>query len=521
MIHDLFIFLGSCVFIYLSLLLGEYFFRLAGISFESKGKHVAYAIMAGYGIFGIAGTLFVFVDVFNDFIIGLFSIALVFLSLPTINLHCRTLISFFRGSGGVSLGHFFSENFFLKALIIVWLFFNLILVFVPITGNDSLQYHLPIIKDIIQEQGSGFIAKTGSIYSAIPFFGEIFYAVPLVLFGNASDPFIFQVLQYSFLLIFLLLAYETVRPFIRHSFLRLLLIVLILSLFDFQREVMHGGYVDVFGFLFSIGSMLLLFDVFLKNDFGKRYFFLSAFFLGIALSIKYTALFFVLINGLFLVGYVLRQKIPFRKSFFFLSGYAIVSLLVSGFWYVKNAILFGNPVYPLFSLPETGGDVGMFIMERTIPNLFLFPWRLFGEVSATDSSSKLIVIGYLLVIYLFFAFFLFVARKRIRMLPLFLFLFVHAYIACMFFFSHQIRFLLPAIILLPLLVVLLCEEFLQYSNDRLGRHVHSFIMRFILSIGLVVSIVLFLGNIHYFHVKFLYKIGSYTKAEYIQEIGGQ
>lgn len=562
-------------FIYLSFIAGAMMFRLFSFSFESRLKQTLYAVLTGYGIWGLIGLLLGLAGVFERAWLWFFVLVFVLWGRKIIGVHVGHAIRIFSVSGSthiaIKLYNLFRYNTFLKIIIFVWLLLHFTFTFVPITGNDALRYHLKIIQGIMASGKIGFVADTGSIYSAIPFFAEIFYAVPPELFGNTQAPFIFQLLQYSALLIFLGLFYECIKTRVSHSFLYPVLFVAVLSLFDFTREVLHGGYIDVFVYLFGIASTLLIIECidtkcFSNNtnkaglhlrssasvyvsrgltepdgasqsdspageyacrakhmpsvEFRNAHLYLSAFLLGIALSMKYTALFFVPINGLFLV--VLYWKSSAAVRIFFRAGifFALIGFAVSGYWYIKNAILFGNPFYPMFSLVETKSDIGMFIMERSLINFFVFPFAFFGNISETDSSSKLLILVYLIAIYLFLLFFI-VARVKLSFLEIALLLFIHLYGTMMFFMSHQIRFLLPAIIILPLLLILFAEIFFTFIKEKTSQHFYHSFVHFVWWLSCIVAFLLFFANIHYFYVKFLYKTGFYTTEQYIEEIGGQ
>jgi hypothetical protein len=74
---------------------------------------------------------------------------------------------------------------------------------------------------------------------------------------------------------------------------------------------------------------------------------LAALFGGAALSIKYQGVATLLVLGAILLWFLLRRRIPVRR--FLTAGLLLscVALAVAAPWYVKNALVAGNPLYPL------------------------------------------------------------------------------------------------------------------------------------------------------------------------------
>ena len=164
----------------------------------------------------------------------------------------------------------------------------------------------------------------------------------------------------------------------------------------------------------------------------------------------------------------------------------------------------------------------MFIVKRTFINFFRFPFVRFGQwfFSNRESSSRLVVLVYFIVLYplLGIRFFL---KKKITAFEVLLFLFVASYTLFAFLLSHQIRFFLPAVITLPLLLIVLTDRLRGaveewWSKERYARALKTFRV-----LAGAFAIFVFLGNFHYFHVKYFYLIGTYGRKGYIEEIGGQ
>ncbi len=522
MMHNLVMLGEGLLVVYASFLIGAEWLGALRVSFASPTKRFAYALLLGYGAFGITGFVCAWFGVFRAPYLWAFVGVIVLVSSRRIREHARVLFS--SGNRSILLRHikeWFSENRWLKILAVTWVVINISLVFVPLTGHDTLDYHFPVMQDLVK---TGKLTFTGAVpsYKFFPVLAEIIYAVPIVLFHETTAPFVFQFLQYIAFVILLMLIYAFVRSRVTYAFLAPVAVLLTLSLMDLEREVMHGGYIDVMVMLFGTASTLLLIDYATDRSLGPRELMLSAILLGVALSMKYSALMFALVNVLFLCVGMFLRKSSFKN---FLRGgawYGIVALLISGFWYLKNTLFFGSPVYPMFSDMGFGASVNSFILPRTFLNFFAFPFFAFGQwfVSDRESSSRLIVLIYFVATYLSLLFLL-VRREKITRVTWFLLCYVEFFLVFLFLTSHQVRFLLPPVIALPPLLGLLGESMLNMSLRKKNDSQKSKALRWMRKLSLVAFLILFIGNFHYFQIKFQYLTGSYTKAEYIKEIGGQ
>ncbi|MBI4132358.1 MAG: hypothetical protein HY474_01865 [Candidatus Sungbacteria bacterium] len=508
----------SVLFIYASYALGDAVLRLAGFDLSSRIKRVVYRLLIGYGIFALIGLVLALVGLFNAAALRIAFFAVLIFSARTIFSHLCGLARL--GFVHKNLSGLFRDYPFFKALIALWLFANIFIVFVPITGWDALDYHLPIINDIITKERADFTPAIPS-YNYLPILAEIFYAVPIVLFGETGAPYVFQFLMYSVLPLLLALIYDFLRDRVADRRLAIAAPLLILSLFDFQREIMHAGYIDVFVFLFSIASTLLLIEAAASRTIQQSGIVLSAAMLGIALSMKYLAFFSLATNGLLLAILAWRA----REGLGWLVRWGSVCLLViaaiAGYWYVRNAAWFGSPVYPMFSSAEFTGAVENLIVERTPQNFFLFPFARFGRwfSDPNETSSRLVPLAYFGVLYILLPLTIFV-RHRLSAAEALLLLAMGLWLLFSFLTSHQIRFLLPAVLFLVPFLVLLADSILASIRTRLAGTGALASRLAVGALGLL-FVVTFLGNFHYFQIRFLYAFGVYTEEQYIGSIGSQ
>jgi len=486
--HNIIIFLEASLFIYSSFLIGAYAIRLLRAVF-SGSQYFALSILLGYGFWGLIGFISGLLGFFEAITFRVI-FALVFIaSFRTVRAHG----AFLTGALPLrALKAFFKENAVFKGLVIVWIFLTLLIAFVPITGFDALKYHLPIIQDLIAVGTLTFSPEIYN-YAYLPVLAEIIYAVPLVIFNNTTDPYIFQLVQYSGAVLFLLLIYGFVKNITKHAFLPIIAVLAILSMMDFQREILHGGYIDVLMFTTALASMLILLQDIGRGKLEKGNIVISALLLGFAISMKYFALFFVGFNGLLLLYHYFCTKTDFRVTFAGFLKYFSIPVLIAGFWYVRNLIVFGDPLYPIFKSTEFAQDI-WWIAERTISNMFLFPFLKWGEWftdRAGESSSMLVIFAYFAALYALIAFFI-IVRRRFTFFEIGLFASVHLFMWFMFFNSHYEGYLLGSTMLLPVLLILLADNFFIYIKER---HAEMF-YRAMLKIVMVAAIAAPLFNVH-------------------------
>lgn len=515
---NLLVLLESALFIYVAYAAGEAILRFCGFHPATKIKRAVYPVLIGYAVFANAGLILALAGLFNPAALRITFFAALLFSARTILSHIRVFarLNFARQN----LGGPFAEYPFWKGLIALWLFINLFIVFVPITGWDARDYHLPIINDIIAKGRADFTTAIPS-YHYLPVLAEIFYAVPIAVFGEAGAPYVFQFLMYSVLPLLAALVYDFLRDRLADRRLALAAPLLILSLFDFQREIMHAGYIDVLVFVFAVASTLLLIEAAAERRIRAGELVLSAVFLGVALSMKYLALFSLATNGILLVVFSWRSRYGIGWLVRRGSVYVLILAAIAGYWYVRNAVWFANPVYPMFSSSEFTGAVENLIAERTPLNFLAFPFARFGRwfFDPDETSSRLVPLAYFGALYVLLPLAL-ALRRRLRAAEVFLLLAVGLWLFFSFLTSHQIRFLLPAVLLLVPLLVLLTDGILEAIRERRVR-VGSALRRLTAGVLGVLFIATFLGNFHYFQIRFLYAFGIYTEEQYIGSIGSQ
>lgn len=527
--HNALIFFELALFLYISYMAGVALLPRLGVKAVSGITYTVQAILLGLGIFALAGLVFGLLGIFNTITLWAFTALLLFYARTHIRAHCRAFTKenasrVFRAFVGL-----FKEHTFFKILIVVWVVANFSLAFVPITAHDTLDYHLPIVLDIVAKGRTDFTSAIEH-YQFAPALAEILYAVPAVMFGEVNAPYGFQILQFMTLPLFLALVYGFVRKRVAWSFLAPAAVLAILGIMDFQREVLHGGYVDTFAFLYGFASILPILEYATRDKRvggGFPEFVFSGVMLGISLGMKHFGFFFGALALVFFAVAWRRFRLSAREiaKMLFVWGAIIAALAV--FWYAKNYWWFGNPVYPMFSqdpsMEITLEGVRSFVVERAPLNFVIFPFALFGQWflnPAVESSSRLVVFAYFILLYAFIGLRVW-SRKKFTLSEILLFVFVQGYLAFHFVLSHYVRYLLPPIIILPALLALLADGLFASAQARFSSARFSIIQKMAKYSCAITLIFLFLGNLHYFQIRFSYIIGLYSEREYVFKIGSQ
>lgn len=155
---------------------------------------------------------------------------------------------------------------------------------------------------------------------------------------------------------------------------------------------------------------------------GRRWVLLAGLFAGLALGTKYQALFAVPILGVLLAVDASRSRSGWRELLARVGGFCGVAMLLAAPWYLKNWLLLGNPLWPLFIGGRGFGSLaveltdyfarGMTISPRTPLGYALLPIRAYTHGSI---ESPLIIPNPLFVLL---PLALWLPRRRVVLYPL-------------------------------------------------------------------------------------------------------
>lgn len=249
----------------------------------------------------------------------------------------------------------------------------------PPEAYDELAYHLPIARALGTDAAMQLLHAPDP-YGNLPGLGEAITAAGLTVHG----PALAHALHLAVLLAFVALAGRVVGELAGPRVGALAAIALLA-----YPELTYNAttaYVDATATSFELGAVLL---VLRRNLPG------AAILLGLALSVKYTALFTAAVLGVAVLVFLARRR-ALRDG---LVPVTLV-LVTCGFWYAKNLVRFGNPFWP-FYLGHSGMDERTYegfiagvraFGPRTLGTFVELPWRLASDETAVPFLALSLVV---------------------------------------------------------------------------------------------------------------------------------
>ncbi len=323
-----------------------------------------------------------------------------------------------------------------------------ILALTPPFGYDSLMYHLPVPRQVLESGSLPREVPDGNWHAAGPLGGENFFLLCLAL-GSDTAP---QVLHVGAAVLCGAAAFALARrygsPGSPWRSVGVLLTMPVLPLWAAQANV------DFFWALYEVMAVYALL-LWWEAPRDARPLALAGVLSGLALAAKYLALplpgilaAVVLWRGVSSVGRATTARA--------LALYLAIALAVASPWYLKNWAYLGNPVYPFYlGARDLSPQMRSWIAEyngqafgcgRSVRDWLLLPWNLYVHHAAFSASYA--GLDYLSSLFPLLVLLPFVRRGQGRGLDRVLALVVGLRFAAWAVGSQQTRFLLP---LLPLL----------------------------------------------------------------------
>jgi hypothetical protein len=207
--------------------------------------------------------------------------------------------------------------------------------------EDVWSYHLPIVHSFIAHHGIIAQQVPHPFYGNNPLLFELLFAVPMLAVDHFAGAGIVNVAVYFGLMLLILSFARAARGF---QFLLLLAALVWASPFFLLSAAQP--MIDVPRSCFSAAAFLFVWRY--ARDFRRFDLVMSALTAGAAVAGKYTEL----MTPLIICATLAPLMIMRRPTWTHVPPAAIAFAAVSSFWYFKNAILYGNPIYPfLFAHP--------------------------------------------------------------------------------------------------------------------------------------------------------------------------
>ena len=131
------------------------------------------------------------------------------------------------------------------------------------------------------------------------------------------------------------------------------------------------------------------------------------------------------------------------------------------------------------------------VLDKKLTNFFIFPFLVFGR----DTILKLPFAFYnaCLFAFMYLAGLFLAAKKRLAALELTLFGFIEIYLLLLFYWTHQIRFAAPALVILLILNVIMLDKIISLLPNSVNNifNKKNYLVYFLISF---VSIILFIAS---------------------------
>jgi hypothetical protein len=183
---------------------------------------------------------------------------------------------------------------------------------------------------------------TGDLYGDLPRTLNTFF---LLVFSLTKTYSIARLFHFAILATSMLFAYKSIKK--NFGFWPALLFVAIF--FSIPQDIVFTstlGYVDVAAYSFLLIGLLSMVDYLQAKD--NDALLLSAIFWSLSLGVKYTALTAFGPSLLLLLFILIIKKQKNIINYQFFSKLIVLSIIFGGFWYLKNLIVFANPLFPFY-----------------------------------------------------------------------------------------------------------------------------------------------------------------------------
>lgn len=387
-----------------------------------------------------------------------------------------------------------------------WISFLVILIgsLSPEIGGDALCYHLNLPK-VFLSKGS-LAPDYYDLNSYFPLFMYNLYLLGLAT-GGAVAAKLFH-LFFGFLLfltIKLVISEETKNATVAYF------VALVVWLTPAIYNILSASYIDV-ALVFYVFLALVVITQQLGRS-AQKIFFLSGFFVGCGIAIKYLAV----TAALGLVVICLLETAKSRRPLELLTHFSLwcVGFAVGcGYWIVRNWVVTRNPIFPYLASvfgTESIPDLHFHLQTGAGKDWFSFLsvfWNMFYQPHAFGSFESRIGIFYFLFLPFFLLAVFFVPRSR------FYALFAVVVLISWFYTAQVPRYMLSV---LPAMAV--TSSFgLVWLDSRLSHATKSAVRLLVGGAGLVVLSGYLLAGIYHYRYSYLLFSRQWSRGEYLRKM---
>ncbi len=330
---------------------------------------------------------------------------------------------------------------FTLAIILTWLMCSL-----PEIANDALAHHLSLAKRFLQQAGAqpffyDIKSYQSLLMNVLYTLGLAFNLVPLS-----------KLLHWSLSLVTILSIWEYLRQksvCLEVRLISALVFLLTPTLLNQITTTYVDGAATTFSFLGSLLVLRVLNQEKILHFTDNKSIFIAGLLLGFAVISKQSTIISCISLGVVMVAHYFLGKNPL--IFLFRTKNLLIGFfLAAGFFFIRNLLMTGDPLFPMFS--DLGGDDFSKTLyelggKKNLSSFLMLPFKLTFEPELYDKHHWW---GTTYLLGIPFLGFTIVKYKEYR--PWGLFLLV--YLLLWFFMGQNIRYFLPA---LPLMLVLIAK----------------------------------------------------------------
>ena len=254
--------------------------------------------------------------------------------------------------------------FLLILIVLMSLWLLLASLMLPPRGFDDLTYHLPVIYEYILNQKLILLPVEYRFHVAFPMNAELLFLWPTILEGNLHFIGLVQ-LFYAYCGILVTYTLGRLLSISGENALTAGLLFFLTPVVLIQSGI---AYIDLIIAVFFIISLYFAARFFKTGC--KSCLCLAGISTGLVLGMKYTMILTVIILQILIFLGIRKNKTSFRNIIF----YILLIVILSGYWYIRNIIELGNPIYPFSIIPSSDN----FIRTDSFNIIFLF--RKFVEI---------------------------------------------------------------------------------------------------------------------------------------------
>lgn len=284
-----------------------------------------------------------------------------------------TLPSYLKNRKILGLISFLWENRLAVLLVIPFLPSVFVKASLPPYYGDEMAYHFVAPSALKSISVANY---TGGIYADLPRMLDFFWQQVFTLFKTYS---VARLFHFTILASSMLYAYSVLK----RNFGYITGFLFVLMFFSLPQEIVLTstlGYIDVGAYSFMLVAIAAWVDFLLNPDRNKLD--LVTVFWAMNLGTKYTGLSafisFLMISLALVV--LFRRKSVAKVSWKDIFRSSTIFAVFGGYWYIKNLVLFGNPIFPFIfecwgnhieQCPATGGFFGDWTTKINLQNFEL------------------------------------------------------------------------------------------------------------------------------------------------------